>query len=133
MAKAATKVYGAMEKLGALARTSTQQDKKLVFLVLPSEMEQQPLVLIEAMGAGKPVLATDVGGVKDMLGPGDVLVPPGDVAALRQGLETLVGQEAVAAVGEAAALRARERFSVAHARDRHLELYSTLLDRSSRS
>lgn len=53
-------------------------------LVLPSRRENYPLVLLEAMAAGVPVVATAVGGVAELLDDGAAgwLVPPGDPAAL---------------------------------------------------
>ncbi|MGY1662355.1 glycosyltransferase family 4 protein [Geodermatophilus sp. SYSU D00705] len=99
--------------------------------VLPSAMEQQPLVLIEALGAGKPVVATDVGGVAEMVAGAGILVPAGDAAALGRALEQLTtGQDAVQWGGRAATV-ARERYSVETARDRHLALYTELLGEKS--
>lgn len=99
-------------------------------LVLPSEMEQQPLVVIEALGAGKPVLATDVGGVGEMVQDAGLVVPPGDVTALAGGLRRLTTALDAGAVGRRAAELARERFTVDRCRDRHVALYRSLLDRS---
>jgi glycosyltransferase involved in cell wall biosynthesis len=92
--------------------------------VLPSLLEQQPLVLIEAMGAGLPCLATDVGGVADLLGPDGLVVAP-QAAALADGLVALLASD-VAGMGSRAAHRARARFSVGTCADRHLELYRSL-------
>jgi glycosyltransferase involved in cell wall biosynthesis len=50
--------------------------------VLPSLWEGQPLVLQEALRAGLPIVATDVGGVASLLGGAGVLIPPGDPDAL---------------------------------------------------
>jgi glycosyltransferase involved in cell wall biosynthesis len=58
-------------------------------LVLPSEFEAMPLVILEALAMGKPVVATDVGHIRDVveMSHGGVVVPNiGDVAALRQGV-----------------------------------------------
>lgn len=96
--------------------------------VLPSLLEQQPLVLIEAMGAGLPCLATDVGGVADLLGPDGIVIPPGSATALADGLASLLGSGAKA-LGAQAARRARARFSVATCADHHLELYHSLVQK----
>jgi glycosyltransferase involved in cell wall biosynthesis len=51
-------------------------------LVLASRAETYGMVVTEALAHGVPVVASDVGGVREALGGGGVLVPPGDPAAL---------------------------------------------------
>ena len=56
-------------------------------LVLSSRTEGLPMVLLEAMAAGVPIVAFGVGGVPDLLGPEQAyLAPPGDVVALGEAL-----------------------------------------------
>jgi glycosyltransferase involved in cell wall biosynthesis len=77
--------------------------------VLSSRTEGTPMVLLEAMAAGTPVAATTVGGVPDVVGPGEaLLVPPEDPAALAAALRSLM-QDAAAARGRAAAATERLR------------------------
>jgi len=56
--------------------------RRCKFLVLPSRMESFGLVLLEAMAVGKPVVATRVGGMPEVVGDGGILVDPGDAADL---------------------------------------------------
>ena len=98
-------------------------------LVLPSTMEQQPLVVAEAMAAGKPVLATDTGGVADMLAvPGAParLAAPGDVAGLAARLRELFADPDPGRTGRLLAAAARERFAPEVSARRHLALYREL-------
>jgi glycosyltransferase involved in cell wall biosynthesis len=99
-------------------------------LVLPSRMEQQPLVIAEAMGAGKPVVATDTGGVSEMLTAprAPLLVAPvADVEALAGQLRDLFHHEDPAGIGSALAASARARFSVDLAAEIHMQLYDRML------
>nr|WP_184905383.1 glycosyltransferase [Amycolatopsis umgeniensis] len=60
-------------------------------LVLSSDWEGLPLAVLEAMAAGRPVVATDVGGVRDVLSGGaGLVVPPGEPAAIANALESLM-------------------------------------------
>jgi glycosyltransferase involved in cell wall biosynthesis len=61
--------------------------------VLPSEREGMPLVLLEALAAGLPIVATDIPGNRDVVRPGrtGLLVPPSDPARLRQALLEVTG------------------------------------------
>ena len=63
--------------------------------VLPSISEGLPVALLEAMIAGRAVVATDVGGVGEVVQDGQTgrLVPPADVPALAQGLLDLLKDE----------------------------------------
>ncbi|MBB5801620.1 glycosyltransferase involved in cell wall biosynthesis [Saccharothrix ecbatanensis] len=101
-------------------------------LVLPSTMEQQPLVVAEAMAAGKPVVATDTGGVADMLGyPGNgaALAAPGDIDQLAARLRELFADPDPALIGKRLAERAQERFAPDVCARHHLTLYRELTGR----
>jgi glycosyltransferase involved in cell wall biosynthesis len=81
--------------------------------VLPSQWEGQPLILQEALRAGRPIVASDVGGVRDLTGDdAAVLVAPGDPLALSRAVlavlddERLAGRLAAAAAARAAKLPA---------------------------
>lgn len=70
-----------------------------------------PTVVLEAMAAGRPVVAAASGGIVDMVVDGQTgyLVPPGDAAALAGALDRLIAQpETAAAFGVAGRDRARE-------------------------
>jgi glycosyltransferase involved in cell wall biosynthesis len=83
--------------------------------VLASAYEGNPLTVMEAMAAGKPVIATAVGCVPELVveGAGRV-VPPGDAAALEDAMHEVAADPALArARGAVAGRVARARFDVA--------------------
>jgi glycosyltransferase involved in cell wall biosynthesis len=95
-------VHPASERLGGIG-----------LLALPSLREGLPLVLVEAMMAGTPVVASDLPSCRELLG-GDagVLVPPGDVAAWSRSLLDLISDEARRmALGRAGARRVSWAFA----------------------
>ncbi len=67
-------------------------------VVLPSRYEGLPLVVLEALAAGRPVVATDVPGTRDLLTDGEtgLLVPPDDPAALARAIERVLSEPALA-------------------------------------
>jgi glycosyltransferase involved in cell wall biosynthesis len=73
-------------------------------VVLPSVWEARSLTAQEALLAGRPLVATDVGGISELGGAGAVLVPPGDPTALGEAVRRLLDDPA-----EAAAVAARGR------------------------
>jgi glycogen synthase len=64
---------------------------------LPSLYEELGTALLEAMQAGVPIVASDVGGIPDAVGPAGRLVPAGNPAALAAALDALVCDRAEAA------------------------------------
>jgi glycosyltransferase involved in cell wall biosynthesis len=71
--------------------------RRCLFLALPSRYEAWPIVAVEAAACGRPVLGTDVVGVRDAA-PAAAhgwLVPPDDVPALAEGMATLAGDPAL--------------------------------------
>lgn len=78
--------------------------------VLPSLFESFPIVLLEAMAAGLPVVATRVGGVPDVVVEGEtgLLVPPADPEALAHAMDRLLEDDSLrATLGRAGRERSR--------------------------
>jgi glycosyltransferase involved in cell wall biosynthesis len=106
---------------------------RLDALVLPSEREGFPNVLLEAMATGLPSVATRVGDVPQMLVDGEngFVVPPGDAPALARALEKLLSAapETRAALGRRARADVEKRWQLAAVAEQHLALYRALLAR----
>ena len=83
-------------------------------LVLPSRMEGQPMAVLEAMANGLCVIATDVGGIPDLVDADcGVLIPVNDVGALTTTLRYVIGNHGERSrLGVQALCRVRERFDV---------------------
>jgi glycosyltransferase involved in cell wall biosynthesis len=97
---------------------------------LGSEYEGLPNVIMEAMIAGVPVVATDISGNRDLVVPDETgyLVPLGDRAALaRQANKLLDNRDLARRLGEAGRRRALSEFSVERLVERHVQLYRELL------
>jgi len=93
---------------------------------LPSSAEGLPLVVLEAMAAGKPVVAAAVGGVPELVVDGEtgLLVPAGDLDALQRALTDLLADpERARRLGEAGRARVRASFSATAASERILKIY----------
>ena len=63
-------------------------------VALPSEWEARALVAQEALRCGVPLITTDVGGMRDLVGEAAVFVPVGDPHALRSAINELLGDAA---------------------------------------
>lgn len=101
--------------------------------VMPSVWEGQPLILQEILRAGRPLVATRVGGVPGMVG-GDgeaaLLVPAGDTEALERAVSRVLDDPALAVrLGAAAAQRATALPTEDDAVAQLTELYRELVRR----
>jgi glycosyltransferase involved in cell wall biosynthesis len=105
-------VNGSAEWLGWLdADAKARALREADIFLMPSTSEGLPVALLEAMAYGKPIVATRVGGIPDVLADGTegLLVPPGDVAALASAVTSLVGDpDRARALGRAAKERVAE-------------------------
>jgi glycosyltransferase involved in cell wall biosynthesis len=99
------------------------------FFVFPSESEALPLALLEALATGLPALASDIPGCRAVMTAGREgrLAPPNDEVAWVAGLDTLVGNPALAS-GWAKAGRetVESRFSIARVAEAHLALFNRI-------
>jgi len=96
---------------------------------LPSKSEGMPNVLLEAMSAGKPIVASAVGGIPEAVASGrnGLLVPPNSPHDLAAGIARLVGDAALARrVGEAARATIEQRFLAKDVVQRYEQLYRRL-------
>lgn len=88
--------------------------ERAAVVAVPSLREGFGMVCLEAMAHGRPVVASATGGLLDLVEDGTtgLLVPPGDVPALRAAIERLLGDEELRrGLGAAARERVGERFT----------------------
>jgi glycosyltransferase involved in cell wall biosynthesis len=101
-------------------------------LAVTSNNEGTPVSAIEAMAAGCPVVATNVGGLPDLIREGETgyLVPPGDAPAVATALLRVLHQPEMAQrMGEAGRMAAQERFAIQRLITDMEQLYLELLER----
>lgn len=87
--------------------------ESLDVFVMPSFTEGTPNSIVEAMACGKPIIASEVGGIPDMIGEeSGILVPPGDKKALTEAMLRLALDEGLRKrMGAAAKERYQKLFS----------------------
>jgi glycosyltransferase involved in cell wall biosynthesis len=107
---------------------ATRSYREADVFALPTHREGFPNTLLEAMAAGLPCIATAVGAIPEMLeGDCGILVPVGDVGALREALAGLIGNAALRArLGQSARERVAERYALEAVMRRYRALYLEL-------
>lgn len=131
VSEAAARTAGAVELLGARHDVPNLMNAADV-VSLTSRTEGQPIVLLEAMSLGKPIVSTAVGGVTDLVIDGEtgLLVSPKEPAAfvealLRLAVDTRLGER----LGAAGRTRQRERFSAQRATSVYAETFLEVIER----
>ena len=102
-------------------------------LVIPSLTEGLPMILLEAMAASLPVIATRVGDIPKTLGELGLLVPPADRAALSAAIRAVaVDLPRFRVLAARAAERVARDYSAGAMADRYDRVYQTVLARAAR-
>jgi len=105
-------------------------------LALPSLEDNCPMTVLEAMAAGVPVMAANVGGVPDLVQDGETgwLCNPLDAASMRGAIERAISDPTqAAAIAARAKERARQLFHPEPVARRHVEIYQEVLGLTRRS
>lgn len=126
---------GAYVKLLGPLSPSVVQDlmSGCLFYLCPSRNEAFGLSLLEAMAAGKTVLATRVGGIPELVEHGrtGLLVPPNDPASLSSSLTELARNSELRASLGAAAMERAQHFDWQSTLSGYLKIYQTVYGRGS--
>jgi glycosyltransferase involved in cell wall biosynthesis len=119
---------GAVEWLGPVKDVAVLW-RNTAIAVLPSYGEGVPMALLEAAAAGRPMVASDVPGCREIVRDGEtgLLVPPRNPKALADALARLAGDPALRQrLGAAARRLAEERFGEAAIAAATVDLYKSL-------
>lgn len=123
------------DRVEFLGRQRPVQVKKLLhgcdIFVLPSRSEPFGIVIIEAMACKKPVIATSVGGIPEIIenGKNGILVKPDNPKALANALITVLNDRALQRdLAENGYRTVRERFRTEHTGSAYEALFGALLD-----
>ncbi|NDB96248.1 MAG: glycosyltransferase, partial [Verrucomicrobia bacterium] len=105
-------------------------------LFLPTREDNCPMVVLEAQASGLPVIASNVGGVPDLIEDGvtGLLTNPDSPATMSQALEKILSNKALAnQLAEQGRKQAITRFHPRVIASRHLEIYREVLSANSPS
>jgi glycosyltransferase involved in cell wall biosynthesis len=100
-------------------------------VLLPSHSEGMPRSLMEGMALAKPVIATRVGGIPELVrdGTDGILVNPGDIEALVKALNVLSDLDVRKQMGNSGQQRIRQSFSVSRQAKEFLSTMDALVER----
>jgi glycosyltransferase involved in cell wall biosynthesis len=103
------------------------------FLFPTERDEAAPLVLLQAMACACPVVASEIGGITEVIGkPGEygMLIPPGDVTALVRAMRTLLQSARLRVqIGESARRRVLAEYTIERMVERTLAVYEVARER----
>jgi glycosyltransferase involved in cell wall biosynthesis len=124
-----------VEFLGELDRRGMVQAVNAADAVLlMSAFEGSPNILLEAMAAGRPVVATAIGGVTELIDTdvSGILVQPGDVDAAARALQQLAASEPLRhQMGRAARAKIEREHTIEGNIDAHIAVYDRVLAASN--
>lgn len=105
----------------------------MTLIVLPSLQDNLPLTALEAMRSGKPVVASRVGGLPEVIEDGitGVLIPPANSAALAEAITTILGNaDTIQQMGAAGRVRFRTHFTSQHMVNTTIDIYRRMAKRN---
>ena len=122
-----------LELLGFLDRDALGEEfRRTSILVLPTFEDNCPMVVLEAMAAGLPVAASQVGGIPDLIthGRDGLMFDPHEPSDVKACIERLVREPALGArLGAQGRITAMERFHPKIIAGEHLKIYREVLGR----
>jgi glycosyltransferase involved in cell wall biosynthesis len=129
-------VTDAVEFLGTVSRSESVYGAVDVYVQASAAEEGTSNSILEAMACGRPVVATDVGGNREVVEQDatGLVVPARDPRALARAIDQLLRDPAAAArMGETAAARVRERYSRGRMVEATVAIYRSRLEARSRA
>jgi glycosyltransferase involved in cell wall biosynthesis len=120
------KFWGWLDRDDKMFRQLFEESSIFVF---PSEVENFPTVLLEAMSAGMAVITSNAGGCPEVVGQAGILVEPGDVEGIKRNLCELIDNEQRRRELSQAALKRAQQFSWQTVTGRYIDLYREVIDR----
>ena len=134
---------GELEKQAADSKTKIKfwgwldkTDEKFIELyrdaaifVFPSEAENFPTVLLEAMSASMAVITSTAGGCPEVVGDAGILVEPGDVEAIRENIFKLIQNEDYRNQKAQESLKQVEKFTWPIVAGKYIDSYKKVMER----
>jgi glycosyltransferase involved in cell wall biosynthesis len=108
-----------------------EQYRQASVVLLTSDLETSPMVVQQAMAAGKPVIATAVGGVPSLIEDGctGLLVEPGNATQLAEAIVRLAGDPDLRVrLGQSARVEALSRFHAVSVAQKTYRVYQQVLN-----
>ena len=128
---------GIQDRVNFLGNISIEDDQlelsRANCLVVPSFQENAPLSIAEAMAAGVPVVAANVGGIPGMVSDGrtGLLVDPHDTSSISEAVSKIISDPKLAeSMGQCAKKTAAERFRASTVCEKTLQAYREVLAES---